>query len=69
MINGFASTTGSAAANYTLSYARAAAVATFFETHGVAASSLIIVGHGASDPVAPGSSGDNRRVTVVIQAP
>jgi len=69
VINGFASTTGSAAANYTLSYARAAAVATFFETHGVAASSLIIVGHGASDPVAPGSSGDNRRVTVVIQAP
>jgi len=69
VINGFASMTGSAAANYTLSYQRAAAVATFFESRNVPASALIIVGHGVSDPVAPGSSGDNRRVTVVIEAP
>ena len=52
VINGFASTPGTALANYTLSYDRAAMVASFFESRGVPASSLIIVGHGASDPVA-----------------
>ena len=69
LINGFASSTGGAAANYRLSYQRAAAVAAFFESRDVPASSLIIVGHGASDLVAPGASGDNRRVIVVLQAP
>lgn len=67
VINGFASTPGSALANYALSYDRAAMVAAFLESRGVPASSLIIVGHGASDLVAPGSSGQNRRVTVVIE--
>ena len=69
VINGFASTTGKALANYTLSYDRAAMVASFFEARGIPATSLIIVGHGASDLVAAGSSGLNRRVTVVIEKP
>jgi outer membrane protein OmpA-like peptidoglycan-associated protein len=67
VINGFASTPGTALTNYTLSYDRAAMVASFLECQGIPASSLIIVGHGASDLVAPGSSGQNRRVTVVIE--
>lgn len=67
VINGYASTPGTAGPNYMLSYARAAAAAAFFESHGVQESSLIIVGHGASDLIAPGSSGLNRRVTVVIE--
>ena len=35
VINGFASTPGTALANYTLSYDRAAMVASFFESHGI----------------------------------
>jgi outer membrane protein OmpA-like peptidoglycan-associated protein len=69
VINGYASTPGSEEANYLLSYARAAAVAAFLKAHGVAGSSLDIVGHGASDPVAAGPSGANRRVVVVIEVP
>jgi outer membrane protein OmpA-like peptidoglycan-associated protein len=69
VINGFASTTGTAPHNYALSYERAAAAAVFFESKGIPASSLLIVGHGASDPVAPGTSPDNRRLTVVIETP
>lgn len=69
VINGYASTPGSVRANYRLSYARAAAVARFLETRGIPASSLVIVGHGASDLTAPGSSGANRRVAVVIEDP
>jgi outer membrane protein OmpA-like peptidoglycan-associated protein len=69
VINGFASTPGSALANYALSYGRASMVASFFESHGIPGSALIIVGHGASDLVAAGSSGANRRVTVVIERP
>ena len=67
VINGFASTPGTAMANYMLSYDRAAMVAFFLKSRGGPASSLIIVGHGASDRVASGSSGQNRRVTVVIE--
>jgi outer membrane protein OmpA-like peptidoglycan-associated protein len=69
VINGFASTPGTALANYTLSYDRAAMVASFFESHGIPASALIIVGHGASDLIGAGNSGVNRRVTVVIEPP
>lgn len=69
VINGYASTPGSWETNYQLSYARAAAVAAFFEAHGIQASSLAIVGHGSSDPVAPGPSSANRRVVVVIEEP
>ena len=43
-------------------------MAAYFESHGVPASSLIIVGHGSSDPVAASDSGSNRRVIIVIQA-
>jgi OmpA-OmpF porin, OOP family len=67
VISGFASTTGMAAANYVLSYQRATSVANFFESHKIPASSLIIVGHGASDLVGSGASGANRRVLVVIE--
>ena len=66
VINGYASTPGPADRNYALSYQRAMSVGSFFESRGIPASSLIIVGHGASDLIAPGSSGLNRRVTVVI---
>ena len=69
VINGFASTPGTALANYTLSYDRAAVVASFFESHGIPPSALIIAGHGASDLIAAGSSGANRRVTVVVERP
>jgi outer membrane protein OmpA-like peptidoglycan-associated protein len=44
-------------------------VASFFESHGIPASALIIAGHGASDLVRAGNSGANRRVTVVIERP
>jgi outer membrane protein OmpA-like peptidoglycan-associated protein len=69
VINGFASTPGTALANYALSYGRASVVASFFESHGIPASALIIVGHGASDLIGAGNSGGNRRVTVVIERP
>jgi outer membrane protein OmpA-like peptidoglycan-associated protein len=68
-INGYASTPGSNRTNYFISYARAAQTALFFEAHGVPAASLTVVGHGASDPVAAGGSGSNRRVVVVIEVP
>jgi outer membrane protein OmpA-like peptidoglycan-associated protein len=64
VINGYASTPGTAQANYVLSFERATAVAHFFESRGIPAASLIIVGHGAS-----GASGANRRVLVVIEDP
>jgi outer membrane protein OmpA-like peptidoglycan-associated protein len=69
VINGYASTTGTSQGNYLLSYARAASVAAFLEARGVPASCLSIVGHGASDLVASGPSGANRRVVVVIAEP
>jgi outer membrane protein OmpA-like peptidoglycan-associated protein len=67
VISGFASTLGTAQANYILSYQRATAVADFFESKGIPAASLIIVGHGATDLVGSGASGANRRVLVVIE--
>ena len=69
VINGYASTPGTPGGNYLLSYARAAAVARFLEADGIPASSLVIVGHGASDLIAPGPSAANRRVTLVIEEP
>ena len=69
VINGYASAPGGVQHNQQLSENRAAAVAAFFEAHGVSASALLVVGHGASDFVAPGSSPDNRRVVVVIEEP
>jgi outer membrane protein OmpA-like peptidoglycan-associated protein len=69
VINGYASIPGSSQVNYLLSYARAAAVAAFLEARGISASSLEIVGHGATNLVAAGPSGANRRVVVVIEEP
>ena len=69
VINGFASTPGTFEINYTLSFERAARVASFFISHGVPESSLIIVGHGATDVIGSGTAGVNRRVTVVIEEP
>jgi outer membrane protein OmpA-like peptidoglycan-associated protein len=69
VINGFASTPGTAKANYILSFERAVAVAQFLEMNGVPESSLIIVGHGVTDPIGSGASGANRRVLVVIEEP
>lgn len=66
VVNGYASATGSMSRNNSLSQARAAAVAAFFEAHGVSPSALLVVGHGATDLVAPGPSAANRRVVVVI---
>ncbi len=69
VINGYASTPGRVRANYLLSYARADAVARFFEAHGIPSSRLDIVGHGADDLVAAGPSAANRRVVVVVEEP
>jgi outer membrane protein OmpA-like peptidoglycan-associated protein len=67
VINGFASTPGTAEANYILSFERATSVAYFFESNSIPESSLIIVGHGATDLTGSGASGANRRVIVVIE--
>ena len=67
VINGYASTPGTAEANYILSFERATAVARWLEANGVPESALVIVGHGASDVVGSGASAANRRVLVVIE--
>ena len=67
VINGYASTPGTAEANYILSFQRATAVARFLEANGIPESSLIVLGHGATDVVGSGTSGANRRVLVVIE--
>jgi outer membrane protein OmpA-like peptidoglycan-associated protein len=67
LISGFASTPGTARANYLLSFARASVVARYLEAWKIPASALVIIGHGAGDLAAPGPSGANRRVLVVIQ--
>ena len=67
VIDGYASIAGAAQANYVLSYQRAAQVAYFFEKNGLPESSLIIVGHGATDSFGRGSPDANRRVLVVTE--
>jgi outer membrane protein OmpA-like peptidoglycan-associated protein len=69
VVNGYASAPGSAGHNQQLSQDRAAAVAGYLEAHGVSATELFVVGHGASNLLGDGSSGDNRRVVVVIEEP
>jgi outer membrane protein OmpA-like peptidoglycan-associated protein len=69
VIDGYASTPGTAEANYILSFERATAVARWLEAAGIPESALVIVGHGASDVVGSGASGVNRRVLVVIEEP
>jgi len=66
VVNGYASSTGNPVGNLVLSQGRAQSVATWLETRGVAASALLVVGHGAHDFIAPGPSPANRRVTLVI---
>ena len=69
VVNGFASAPGSEHHNLVLSQERALAVAAYLEARGIARSSLVVVGHGAGDLVAPGASGHNRRAVVVIDEP
>jgi outer membrane protein OmpA-like peptidoglycan-associated protein len=69
VINGYASAPGDARHNQQLSENRAAAVAAFFEAHGISAAALLVVGHGATSFIAPGASPDNRRVVVVVEEP
>jgi outer membrane protein OmpA-like peptidoglycan-associated protein len=69
IVNGYASAIGNARHNLALSWARAAAVVAFLEASGVPSLHLSYVGHGATNLVAPGASGDNRRVVVVIEEP
>jgi len=69
VINSYASAPGTPGHNLALSQGRAEAAARFLEAHGVSAAALSVVGHGAANLVAPGSSGDNRRVVVVIEEP
>jgi outer membrane protein OmpA-like peptidoglycan-associated protein len=67
VVNGFASTSGGRQHNQVLSQERASAVARYLEARNVPRSSLVVVGHGASNLAGPGSSGANRRVVVVIE--
>jgi outer membrane protein OmpA-like peptidoglycan-associated protein len=69
VINGYASAPGTPGHNLALSQGRAEAVALFLEAHDVSAAALSVVGHGAANLVGPGSSGDNRRVVVVLEEP
>jgi outer membrane protein OmpA-like peptidoglycan-associated protein len=69
VVNGFASTPGSRHHNQVLSQERASAVARYLEARGIPRSSLVVVGHGASNLAGPGFSGANRRVVVVIEEP
>jgi outer membrane protein OmpA-like peptidoglycan-associated protein len=69
VINGYAFGDGDAQRDYSLSHARAVAVAGFLEARGVPASSLVVAGHGASHLVAPAPAGAESRVVVVIEEP
>ena len=69
VINGYAFADGDAQRDYNLSHAQAVAVAAFLEARGVPASSLVVVGHGASHLVAPAPAGAESRVVVVIEDP
>ena len=69
VVNGFASAPGGRQHNQILSQHRASAVALYLEARGIPRSSLVVVGHGASNLVGPGFSGANRRVVVVIEEP
>jgi len=69
VINGYASATGSERTNMRISLARATSVASWLRARNVPASSLDIVGHGATDLIAPGPSPANRRVVVTIEEP
>lgn len=68
-INGFTDSIPTPGGNLALSWRRAQAVLAWLVQHGIAASRLQAVGHGAADPVAPNRPGGqplNRRVVVII---
>jgi outer membrane protein OmpA-like peptidoglycan-associated protein len=68
-INGYTDSIPTPGGNLALSWRRAQAVLTWLVQHGIAASRLQAVGHGAADPVAPNRAGGqplNRRVVVII---
>jgi outer membrane protein OmpA-like peptidoglycan-associated protein len=69
VINGYAYALGNAERDYVFSLARALSVARFLEGHGIPASSLIVVGHGASHLVESGYSHANSQVLVAIEEP
>jgi outer membrane protein OmpA-like peptidoglycan-associated protein len=69
VVNGFASTPGRPRHNQVLSQDRASAVAGYLEARGIPRSSLVVVGHGATNLVTRGSSAENRRVVVVVAEP
>jgi len=69
VINGYAYALGNAKRDYEFSLARAVSVARFLEGHGIPASSLIVVGHGASHLAPSDYSRANGRVLVAIDEP
>jgi outer membrane protein OmpA-like peptidoglycan-associated protein len=69
VVNGFASTPGRPRHNQILSQQRASTVAAYLEARGISRSSLVVVGHGATNLVSQGSSAQNRRVVVVVEEP
>lgn len=71
LVQGFADTTGSEAANRELSQQRAATVASFLRAHGIDQNRVVMQGFGqqypdASSASAPGRR-DNRRVEVTVR--
>ena len=69
VVNGYASSPGTARHNQRLSLARASSVVAFLAAQGVPEDKLIPVGHGSRDPVPDGSAASDRRVVVVIEQP
>jgi outer membrane protein OmpA-like peptidoglycan-associated protein len=69
-VNGYTDDIPVRGGNAELSWKRAEAVVSWLTRHGVAASRLLAVGHGAADPLVPnGPDGQprNRRVVIVIE--
>jgi outer membrane protein OmpA-like peptidoglycan-associated protein len=67
VINGYAYALGSARRDYEFSLAQAAAVARFLEAHGVPASSLVVVGHGASHLATSDASRVDRVLVAIVE--
>jgi outer membrane protein OmpA-like peptidoglycan-associated protein len=67
VINGYAYALGSGRRDYEFSLAQAAAVARFLEAHGVPASSLVVVGHGASHLASSGASRVDRVLVAIVE--
>jgi outer membrane protein OmpA-like peptidoglycan-associated protein len=69
-VHGYTDDSGDAAFNQTLSEQRALAVARHLVSEGVAADRIVVVGHGAEDPLASNASQDgreeNRRVELQV---